>query len=46
MGQDLEAQKCLDVAFTLRRQLVPHERRLDVLLGEADFDDLVIFWSK
>ena len=46
MGNEEEAQDCLRHALSLRRELVANEVRPDDSLEEADFDKLVVFWSK
>lgn len=45
-GDKAEATKSFDQAFKLRREILPADKRdLDDLV-EADFDEMVIFWSR
>ncbi|KAI1425307.1 hypothetical protein F5Y12DRAFT_747918 [Xylaria sp. FL1777] len=46
MGQDEEAGKLLSESYRLRKQLRPSDNRLLEDLLEADFDQLVAFWSR
>jgi tetratricopeptide (TPR) repeat protein len=46
MGNQLEADKRFRKAFTLRRKLVPKDRRKMDELSEEDYDQMVIYWSR
>ncbi|KAM3476171.1 hypothetical protein MY8738_007067 [Beauveria namnaoensis] len=46
MGNNSKAEAELQEAFQLRRALLPGDRRGNDELTEADFDNLVVFWSR
>ncbi|KAI0396025.1 hypothetical protein F5Y17DRAFT_465366 [Xylariaceae sp. FL0594] len=46
MGRDIEAGYHLSQAYQMRRQLKPEDARPLEELVEADFDELVAFWSR
>lgn len=46
MGEEWGASELFQEAFRLRQALVPRDTRSIEELSEADFDQLVIFWSR
>lgn len=46
MGNGDAAKKLLAEAFEKRKELRPRDGRSLEELGEADFDELVAFWSR
>ncbi|EGX95344.1 NB-ARC and TPR domain protein [Cordyceps militaris CM01] len=46
MGNNDKAEEQLQEACQLRRALIPGDRRGNDELNEADFDSLVVFWSR
>lgn len=45
MGSPEGAVKELHAACDLRRRVVAGDLREATMLGEADFDEIVVFWS-
>jgi hypothetical protein len=46
LGKEDEASQAASHALKLRRKIVPKDDRPLQSMSEADFDDLVIFWSR
>jgi hypothetical protein len=46
MGLDDKAAQEFQEAFSIRQKLVPKDKRHMEDLREADYDELVVFWSR
>jgi hypothetical protein len=45
-GEKSQAKNYFEMAYTQRKELKPEDRRSVADVTEADFDNMVIFWSR